>query len=62
MLVKKLVSISGSLGPTQRDIHFVSIHSNFFPVSGLMEDLEDMRMEAEEKKRKKKRRKLSDSD
>lgn len=29
---------------------------------GLMEDLEDMRMEAEEKKRKKKRRKLSDSD
>ncbi|KAG4067337.1 hypothetical protein HA402_000328 [Bradysia odoriphaga] len=29
---------------------------------GIMEDLEDMRMEAEEKKRKKKRRKLSDSD
>lgn len=27
-----------------------------------MEDLEDMRMEAEEKKRKKKRRKLSESD
>lgn len=29
---------------------------------GLMEDLEDMRMEAEEKKRKKKRRRISDDD
>lgn len=37
-----------------------NLHARFF--KGLMEDLEDMRMEAEEKKRSKKRRRLDDDD